>query len=125
MTALAIEVGIVQFLLGVAGAVALLAALFGLLWFGETLTRTLRAKREAKRKRLRELRDRDYSAYLAEVDEFLPQKESRFKTKVRAFFRGLGDFLILLGNVVRVKKWKICPLVEIPEQGVDTSRPVV
>lgn len=27
----------------------------------------------------------------------------------------MGDFFILLGQVVRVKKWKICPFVELPE----------
>lgn len=35
------------------------------------------------------------------------------------FFRGIGDFLILAGQVVRVKKWKICPMVEIPQEKID------
>lgn len=33
--------------------------------------------------------------------------------KIDAFFRGIGDFIILIAQVVRVNKWKICPIVEV------------
>lgn len=36
--------------------------------------------------------------------------------RIRKFFRGVGEFLVLLFQVVRVKKWKVCPLVTIPEK---------
>lgn len=35
--------------------------------------------------------------------------------RVAKFFSGAGDFIVLLAQVVRVNKWKICPLVEINE----------
>ena len=46
-------------------------------------------------------------------DEYVygPKKEPG---RLKKFFAGLGDFFVLAANVVRVKKWKICPLVEVP-----------
>ena len=35
-------------------------------------------------------------------------------SRVAKFFMAIGDFLNLAFQVVRVKKWKICPIVEIP-----------
>lgn len=34
--------------------------------------------------------------------------------RVKKFFRGIGDFFTLIAQIIRVKKWKICPLVQIP-----------
>lgn len=34
--------------------------------------------------------------------------------RVRRFFRGAGDLFSLLWSVILVKKWKICPRVELP-----------
>jgi hypothetical protein len=31
-------------------------------------------------------------------------------------FSGIGDLVVLLAQVVRVKKWGICPLVEIDDE---------
>lgn len=33
--------------------------------------------------------------------------------RLSKFFSGIADFLILASQIVRVKKWKICPMVEI------------
>lgn len=44
---------------------------------------------------------------------------SKWELKVHAFFRGVGDFLILIAQVVRVKKWGICPLVEVDNKTSD------
>lgn len=33
--------------------------------------------------------------------------------RISKFFSGVGDFIVLISQVVRVKKWKICPLVEV------------
>lgn len=38
---------------------------------------------------------------------------SKFEKKVIAFFKGIGDFVILVAQVIRVNKWKICPTVEV------------
>jgi hypothetical protein len=38
------------------------------------------------------------------------------------FGRGIADFIIFVAQVVRVKKWKICPIVTVPEEeNVSTS----
>lgn len=33
--------------------------------------------------------------------------------KSGGFFKGVGDFIVLVAQIVRVKKWKICPFVEV------------
>jgi hypothetical protein len=49
------------------------------------------------------------------------REPSRLGLMVGSFFRTLGDFVILLAQVIRVNKWKICPLVEIPKEEVDSA----
>lgn len=50
------------------------------------------------------------------LDEYLGHnKEKKTPGKIRKFFNGVGDFCHLMFQVVRVKKWKICPFVEIPD----------
>lgn len=39
------------------------------------------------------------------------------------FFSGIGDFLVLAAQVVRVNKWKICPLVEVEPVKRDEPEP--
>lgn len=41
------------------------------------------------------------------------REPSALDRKMSGFFRGLGDFIVLIAQVVRVNKWKICPTVEI------------
>jgi hypothetical protein len=48
----------------------------------------------------------------APVVESTP-REPRKPSRIEKFFTGLGDFVILLAQVIRVNKWKICPLVEV------------
>lgn len=36
-------------------------------------------------------------------------------SKFRKFFSGIGDIIVFVAQIVRVKKWKICPLVTVPE----------
>lgn len=33
--------------------------------------------------------------------------------KVKRFFTGVADFVVFLAQIVRVKKWKICPVVDV------------
>lgn len=49
------------------------------------------------------------------LDEYLGNKEKKAPGKIAKFFNGVGDFCHLIFQVVRVKKWKICPFVEIPD----------
>jgi len=48
--------------------------------------------------------------YYDEHGEFPPGKEAG---KFKKFFLGLGDFLVLAGQFIRVKKWKFCPTVQV------------
>lgn len=45
----------------------------------------------------------------------LPQRARVANSKLKRFCRSTGEYLVLIAQVVRVKKWKICPLVQIPE----------
>jgi len=38
------------------------------------------------------------------------------KSVIGSILRTIGDFVILIVEVVRVNKWKICPIVELPEE---------
>jgi hypothetical protein len=35
------------------------------------------------------------------------------KTRLGRFFATIGDIIIFVAQVVRVKKWKVCPLVQM------------
>lgn len=122
LVGVAISVGFLQFLAGIGVAVAFIAVVFGIAYLFERATRKSREKRDAERERLRNLMFTDFDAYLKEVRK--PRKpKSAFLLKVEAFFSAVGDYLILIGNVVRVNKWKICPMVEIPVE-VDKAQAV-
>jgi len=70
---------------------------------------------EAKKDLAREaLREAWYNNEISD-DEYFGVKKKREPGKISKFFHGIGDFLVLIAQVVRVKKWKICPFVEIPE----------
>lgn len=43
---------------------------------------------------------------------------SWLERKIVGFFKGIWDFIVLAANVVRVNKWKICPIVTIDEEQV-------
>lgn len=48
-------------------------------------------------------------------DEPVTPKVKREPGRISKFFSGIADFLILAAQVVRVNKWKICPLVTIDD----------
>jgi hypothetical protein len=122
-TALVLDFGLVPVLAwtaGIAGGVA--ALVFILIKVGEWIS-GLRSIAKAKAKAEH---DAAWEAYLNDEG---PNPYARPERKpdpawlvaVFGFFRGIGDFLILLGQIVRVKKWKICPMVEVrtPQQKFD------
>lgn len=89
--------GFVGTILGIAvGAVLLLVIFAGIGNF-------ISAKRRVLRNRT------------AEAEYFSSSEESETSEPGRAskFFTGFGDLLILVGQVLRTKKWKICPTVDI------------
>lgn len=44
---------------------------------------------------------------------YFPHEAPREPGRLEMFFRGIGDFIVFIGQIVRVNKWKICPLVEV------------
>jgi cellulose synthase/poly-beta-1,6-N-acetylglucosamine synthase-like glycosyltransferase len=45
----------------------------------------------------------------------MPSRLHRVGKRAGSFGYSVWDYLVLVVQVIRVKKWKICPLVEIPE----------
>lgn len=88
----------------IAGTVALI---FGV----ATLSTFIEGRRALARKKHSDYLDSlSYEEYLA----YREQKNApREPGKISKFFSGVGDFLVLAAQVVRVKKWKICPMVDI------------
>lgn len=76
-----------------------------------------RAKREKAEDARRAERDKAREAFLNGTGpnpyEIKVRKPSALERKVRAFFKGIGDFIIMIAQIVRVNKWKICPIVEV------------
>jgi ABC-type multidrug transport system fused ATPase/permease subunit len=64
----------------------------------------------ARAKRLKAMEDGD-SKPLPAVKVSGPSRFERFVSRV---FTNIADFIVLVAQVAQVKKWKICPLVEIP-----------
>lgn len=95
------------FLVGIGIFAAVLAVVGGGLYLGDLLTRKSRAEREARRN--------DYIYGRISSDEYFGRGVAKEPGPVKRFFKHLGDFFVLVGNIVRVKKWKICPLVEVPK----------
>jgi hypothetical protein len=102
-----ILVGTVAVLIGAAMGLSRLGAIF-----------------EKKRRAQYEALVDDYLEGKTDVPPWVAMHEKK-PSRVKRFFRGVGDFLVLLAQIVRVKKWKICPLVEIPTEGLDTSSATV
>lgn len=65
--------------------------------------------------RRQQLRDAQYEAYYAALSNGVAAEYPTPKRSIsKRFFSGVGDFIIFVAQVVRVKKWKICPTAEIP-----------
>jgi len=109
------EVGFILFAYVLAGLAAGAVAIFAG-WKVADIVAGRRAIRAAKE-------SEEWDAFVAgegpnpyDVPTHTPNK---FEKMIAAFFSGVGDFLILLTQVVRVKKWGICPLVEVGKTEVD------
>ena len=77
----------------------------------------LSGKRAIEREKREAAREQYYRT--GEPNEYFgkaSRPKSKFDKFVDAVFSGIGDFLILAFQVVRVKKWKICPMVSIEDK---------
>jgi hypothetical protein len=108
--------------LGIAAlALGLMALGAGIEWLVQKHRVRSKARRQARLDKIRAQREAfltgksDYDPYA--VKQYVP---SAFEQKIANFFKGVGDFLSLAWNVVRVNKWKICPMVKI-DSGVITK----
>lgn len=55
--------------------------------------------------------------YFDEHGYFPPAEKKVYrKSAFSKFMGGVGDFLVLIAQVIRVNKWKICPIVEIDQK---------
>ena len=106
------SVGAVLFAYVAAVIVGLGVVGFSIFKIGERI----QAKRELRKQKAREARAAALNAYY-NGDGPDPRRPVRvpsaFERKIVAFFSGLGDFFVLATQVVRVNKWKICPLVTV------------
>jgi magnesium-transporting ATPase (P-type) len=96
-------------LLVVSGTIlALACTVFGLIILGMVFSDYISGKRAMTKLRISDAREKFYDEH-----GHWPEDETREPSLVSKFFSGIGDFIILLAQVVRVNKWKICPIVEV------------
>lgn len=89
---------------------AIVVVFFGGAIFIGTVIEHLRAD---SRKRATDAEEAAWERYTNGEGPHPYAREPKQPGKVLLFFRGVGDFLTLAAQVVRVNKWKICPLVEV------------
>jgi len=106
--AIGVSEGWAALLMASLGTVVVIGVAAGMIWLGVLLSDYLSGKRKIAERQRYEAR----SAYYDEHGEW-PAPPKREPGRIANFFRGLGDFIILLAQVIRVNKWKICPLVEV------------
>jgi hypothetical protein len=123
VVAIIASAGILNFLLGLTILVGISATIAAFVVLAEHLTRKGRARREAERERINSLSYDEWKAWYDELRVRKPRWYDGPVAKIEAFFTVIGDYLVLFGNVVRVNKWKICPMVEIPTE-VDKAQAV-
>jgi hypothetical protein len=106
LTMIWITESLVMMLSVLGGVVGMLALLTGLVFLMVYISEFISGRRAlAKERAEMRVRDNDFTIGKSGVVEDRP-----------GFFTGLADFFILLGQIVRVKKWKICPLVEVKDE---------
>lgn len=100
------------------GCAALLTVFVGLAALGDFIKgrRALaRRKREAEsERRYEETRKAIMDGTYVPPTEKKKTPPPAWALAIGRFFSGVGDFIVLYSQVVRVNKWKICPLVEVP-----------
>lgn len=103
-----------EFILWLIGAAVLIAV--GALTLAYVFS-VIDARIDAKRRLQDERREKWFNNELTD-DEYFGRKPKREPGKIALFFKGVGEFIGLAWNIVRVKKWKICPIVNVPPETV-------
>lgn len=80
---------------------------------GFVLSDYISGKRALAREKQMRAEEEAWNNYLATGGPMPGRVAPRQPGMVSKFFSGLADFLILAAQIVRVKKWKICPTVSI------------
>jgi hypothetical protein len=102
---------IVAFIAVLVGCIAVLGYAFkGFAW----LYRTFKSSGDWTDEPVRPIAPRR-QRQLPSVRRQMPQTARIASSRLKRFCRSAGEYIVLLAQVIRVKKWKICPLVEIPE----------
>lgn len=106
LVSLFLDFGLIA-LLYIVGFVSVVTAfIFGL----ATLSDFIQGRRAVKRaeycERLHKMTEEEYEEHT---------RQSAEPGKVSKFFSALGDVLVFAFQIVRVKKWKICPIVTVPK----------
>lgn len=78
-----------------------------------------RERSEAAERARRAKRSAELNAYFNEHGYYPSEAPAKEPGRVKKFFTGVGDLIIMLAQVARVKKWGICPLVEIEREKID------
>jgi len=104
-----IDFGLIVLPLIVAGVAAFLGVIWGLASLSEFISGRRALRRKAQRAAWEEARSKFLAGEGPDPYEVEPSEPGRIKK----FFSTLADFLILITQIVRVKKWKICPMVDI------------
>lgn len=92
------------FVLGIIGGFAVfIGGILGLV----ALTEAHKARRQA-------IKDRTIKDYIEATGQY-PTDDVFYREpgRIKKFFSALGDVIVLIAQVVRVNKWKICPIVEV------------
>lgn len=108
LTSVAVDEGILAALWVIGMLLAVLVGLFLIVvafFFLADFVTGLRVRRKIKFQEARK-------EYFTEHGTW-PEAVVREPSKIRRFFSSLGDLIVFVAQVVRVKKWKICPTVDI------------
>lgn len=110
--------GVVGIVLLAVGGILGGVVYFNITRIGEWIERQ-RERSKAREKIARAARRARYEAYYEEHGYYPYAKPAREPGKVKKFFTGVGDFIIMLAQVARVKKWGVCPIVDIAQEKID------
>lgn len=109
---LVVSRGWLSLLLAIGFLAGVIAIAFAIAFGLSQLTEYIAGRRSLKHTAERNARY-DYFNEYGRYPEAEPTQPNTLVVYLTGFFSGLADFLILITQIVRVKKWKICPMVEI------------